>query len=72
MCASQDLRSLCKEGGEVSAKGMLLPIVLATVVILAGGAIPSSAARVSSGSLGPSLATAAAPVGPEFQISTPL
>jgi len=56
----------------VSAKGMLLPIVLATVVILAGGAIPSSAARVSSGSLGPSLATAAAPVGPEFQISTPL
>jgi len=56
----------------VSAKGMLLPIVLATVVILAGGAIPSSAAGVSSGSLSSSLATAAAAVGPEFQISTPL
>jgi hypothetical protein len=50
---------------------MLLPIVLAFVVIVAGGAIPSSAARAPSDSLGPSLATAAAPVGPEFQISTP-
>jgi len=54
----------------MSVKGMLLPIVLASVVILAGGAIPGSAARVGSGSLGPALG-AAPPVGPEVMVSTP-
>jgi len=43
----------------MSVKGMLLPIVLVSVVILAGGAPPSSAARVPSDSLGPTLASAA-------------
>jgi len=56
----------------VSIKGVLLPIVLACVVILAGEVVPTSAARARSGSLGPSLGAAASPLGPEFQISTPL
>jgi len=52
-------------------KSMLLPIILASVVILAGGASPSRAARAPTGSLGPTLASATSPVGPEVQISTP-
>jgi hypothetical protein len=54
----------------MSVKGMLLPIVLAAVVILAGGAIPSNAAHAPTSSLGPTLG-AAPPVGPEVRISTP-
>lgn len=50
------------------AKGALLPIVLACVVILAGGVIPTGAAHAPSGTLG----AAAFPLGPEFQISTTL
>jgi hypothetical protein len=55
----------------MSAKKILPTIVLASVVILAGGAIPGSAARMRSGSLSPSLASAMYYLGPEIQISTP-
>jgi hypothetical protein len=55
----------------MSVKKILPTIVLASVVILAGGAIPGSTARTRSGSLSPSLAPAMYHLGPEVQISTP-
>jgi len=56
----------------MAIKKILLTIVLASVVILAGGSIPGSAARTRSGSLAPSPAPAMIyQLGPEVQISTP-
>jgi hypothetical protein len=55
----------------MSAKKTLPIIVLASVVILAGGAIPGHAARTLSGSPAPDLAPAMYRLGSELQISTP-
>ena len=70
-CRISNLCSLCEKGGKMSFKKILPTIVLASVVILAGGAIPGSAARTRAGSLGPSLAPAMYQLGAEVQISTP-
>ena len=53
------------------ATKILPTVVLASVVILVGGAIPSSAAHPRSGSLGPHVAPASYVLGSEVQISPP-
>ena len=55
----------------MSVKKLLVTVVLVSVVILAGGVIPSSAARTRSGSLSPSLAPDMYLLGAEVRISTP-